>query len=97
MVLDWRFDAQATPLTTASVRRGPVGRDHQPPRIRDSWHRSDHGTALGARRQIALREVCQQTLACDHRICHGGTARGFLRFIVDCTESPFVTCRLSVS
>ena len=30
----------------------------------------------------------QLTLAFDHRVCDGGTAGGFLRFVADCVESP---------
>ncbi len=34
------------------------------------------------------RQVTQLTLAFDHRVCDGGTAGGFLRFVADCVESP---------
>jgi pyruvate dehydrogenase E2 component (dihydrolipoamide acetyltransferase) len=40
--------------------------------------------------QIVPRHVCQLTLAFDHRVCDGGTAGGFLRFVADCVESPLV-------
>ncbi|MBB5956933.1 pyruvate dehydrogenase E2 component (dihydrolipoamide acetyltransferase) [Saccharothrix tamanrassetensis] len=38
--------------------------------------------------QLAVRKVTQLTLAFDHRVCDGGTAGGFLRFVADCVESP---------
>ena len=38
--------------------------------------------------QIAARRMTQLTLAFDHRVCDGGTAGGFLRFVADCVESP---------
>lgn len=37
---------------------------------------------------LVARKVCELTLAFDHRVCDGGTAGGFLRFIADCVESP---------
>lgn len=37
---------------------------------------------------LAARKVCELTLAFDHRVCDGGTAGGFLRFIADCVEAP---------
>ncbi|SFL30115.1 dihydrolipoamide acetyltransferase family protein [Geodermatophilus ruber] len=38
--------------------------------------------------ELAVRSVTQLTLAFDHRVCDGGTAGGFLRFVADCVESP---------
>jgi 2-oxoisovalerate dehydrogenase E2 component (dihydrolipoyl transacylase) len=38
--------------------------------------------------QITIRSVCELTLAFDHRVCDGGTAGGFLRYVADCIESP---------
>ncbi|RBM14100.1 branched-chain alpha-keto acid dehydrogenase subunit E2 [Prauserella sp. PE36] len=38
--------------------------------------------------EVVPRKVCQLTLAFDHRVCDGGTAGGFLRFVADCVESP---------
>ena len=38
--------------------------------------------------QLAVRKVTQLSLAFDHRVCDGGTAGGFLRFVADCVESP---------
>ncbi|MGA6164861.1 dihydrolipoamide acetyltransferase family protein [Amycolatopsis magusensis] len=37
---------------------------------------------------LVARKICQLTLAFDHRVCDGGTAGGFLRFVADCVESP---------
>ncbi|MGC7102276.1 dihydrolipoamide acetyltransferase family protein [Amycolatopsis lurida] len=37
---------------------------------------------------LVARKVCQLTLAFDHRVCDGGTAGGFLRFVADCVEAP---------
>jgi 2-oxoisovalerate dehydrogenase E2 component (dihydrolipoyl transacylase) len=38
--------------------------------------------------QVTARKVCELTLAFDHRVCDGGTAGGFLRYVADCVESP---------
>jgi pyruvate dehydrogenase E2 component (dihydrolipoamide acetyltransferase) len=40
--------------------------------------------------QLAVRKVSQLTLAFDHRVCDGGTAGGFLRYVADCVESPLM-------
>jgi 2-oxoisovalerate dehydrogenase E2 component (dihydrolipoyl transacylase) len=37
---------------------------------------------------LTVRKITQLTLAFDHRVCDGGTAGGFLRFVADCVESP---------
>ncbi len=36
--------------------------------------------------EIAVRKVMQLSIAFDHRICDGGEAAGFLRFVADCVE-----------
>ena len=38
--------------------------------------------------QLALRKVTQLAFTFDHRVCDGGTAGGFLRFVADCVERP---------
>jgi 2-oxoisovalerate dehydrogenase E2 component (dihydrolipoyl transacylase) len=38
--------------------------------------------------QLAVRKVTELTLAFDHRVCDGGTAGGFLRYVADRVESP---------
>ena len=38
--------------------------------------------------QLAVRKVTQLSLTFDHRVCDGGTAGGFLRFVADCVERP---------
>jgi len=38
--------------------------------------------------EVTARTLCPLTLAFDHRVCDGGTAGGFLRFVADCIESP---------
>jgi len=38
--------------------------------------------------QVALRKVTQLSFTFDHRVCDGGTAGGFLRFMADCVEKP---------
>ena len=43
--------------------------------------------------QIVPRHITELTLAFDHRVCDGGTAGGFLRFIADCAESPATALR----
>ncbi len=37
---------------------------------------------------IQVRKVQQLSIAFDHRICDGGEAGGFLRFVADCVEIP---------
>jgi pyruvate dehydrogenase E2 component (dihydrolipoamide acetyltransferase) len=37
---------------------------------------------------LAVRKVVQLTLTFDHRVCDGGTAGGFLRFVADAVEHP---------
>ncbi|MFB6577910.1 dihydrolipoamide acetyltransferase family protein [Streptomyces sp. NPDC056402] len=43
--------------------------------------------------QLAVRKVVQLSLTFDHRVCDGGTAGGFLRYVADCVESPAVLLR----
>jgi pyruvate dehydrogenase E2 component (dihydrolipoamide acetyltransferase) len=38
--------------------------------------------------QLEVRKMGELTLAFDHRVCDGGTAGGFLRYVADCVESP---------
>ncbi|WP_255771723.1 dihydrolipoamide acetyltransferase family protein [Pseudarthrobacter sulfonivorans] len=38
--------------------------------------------------ELAVRKVTELTLTFDHRVCDGGTAAGFLRFVADCMEKP---------
>ncbi|WP_413248514.1 dihydrolipoamide acetyltransferase family protein [Sinomonas flava] len=38
--------------------------------------------------QLDVRKVVQLTLTFDHRVCDGGTAGGFLRFVADAVEQP---------
>jgi 2-oxoisovalerate dehydrogenase E2 component (dihydrolipoyl transacylase) len=40
--------------------------------------------------QVIARKVMELTLAFDHRVCDGGTAGGYLRYVADCIESPVV-------
>jgi pyruvate dehydrogenase E2 component (dihydrolipoamide acetyltransferase) len=37
---------------------------------------------------IAVRKLTQLSLVFDHRVCDGGTAAGFLRFVADAFEAP---------
>lgn len=37
---------------------------------------------------VVARQVVNLSIAFDHRICDGGEAAGFLRFVADCVESP---------
>ncbi len=37
---------------------------------------------------LEVRKVMQLSIAFDHRICDGGEAAGFLRFVADCIEDP---------
>ncbi|MGW6686446.1 dihydrolipoamide acetyltransferase family protein [Streptomyces sp. NPDC054961] len=43
--------------------------------------------------ELAVRKVVQLSLSFDHRVCDGGTAGGFLRYVADCVESPAVLLR----
>ena len=38
--------------------------------------------------ELAVRKVTELTLTFDHRVCDGGTAAGFLRFVADGMENP---------
>jgi 2-oxoisovalerate dehydrogenase E2 component (dihydrolipoyl transacylase) len=38
--------------------------------------------------QVVARKIAQLSLAFDHRVCDGGVAGGFLRFVADCVEAP---------
>lgn len=38
--------------------------------------------------ELAVRKVTELTLTFDHRVCDGGTAGGFLRFVADAIEAP---------
>ncbi|MGW4381701.1 dihydrolipoamide acetyltransferase family protein [Kitasatospora sp. NPDC004531] len=38
--------------------------------------------------ELAVRQVTQLSFTFDHRVCDGGTAGGFLRFVADCVERP---------
>ncbi|EST29100.1 dihydrolipoamide acetyltransferase family protein [Streptomyces roseochromogenus] len=42
---------------------------------------------------LAVRQVVQLSLTFDHRVCDGGTAGGFLRYVADCVEQPAVLLR----
>ncbi|MFG2861390.1 dihydrolipoamide acetyltransferase family protein [Streptomyces sioyaensis] len=42
---------------------------------------------------LAVRQVVQLSLTFDHRVCDGGTAGGFLRFVADCVEQPALLLR----
>ncbi|MFI1729090.1 dihydrolipoamide acetyltransferase family protein [Streptomyces acidicola] len=43
--------------------------------------------------ELAVRQVVQLSLTFDHRVCDGGTAGGFLRYVADCVEQPVVLLR----
>lgn len=43
--------------------------------------------------ELAVRRVVQLSLTFDHRVCDGGTAGGFLRYVADCVEQPVVLLR----
>ncbi|QFG69802.1 dihydrolipoamide acetyltransferase family protein [Ornithinimicrobium pratense] len=38
--------------------------------------------------KLKVRQVTQLSFTFDHRVCDGGTAGGFLRFVADCVEDP---------
>lgn len=37
---------------------------------------------------LVVRKLTQLSLTFDHRVCDGGTAGGFLRYVADCVERP---------
>ncbi|MGC4947463.1 dihydrolipoamide acetyltransferase family protein [Streptomyces sp. DT224] len=43
--------------------------------------------------ELAVRQVVQLSLTFDHRVCDGGTAGGFLRYVADCVERPVLLLR----
>jgi 2-oxoisovalerate dehydrogenase E2 component (dihydrolipoyl transacylase) len=43
--------------------------------------------------ELAVRQVVELSLTFDHRVCDGGTAGGFLRYVADCVEQPAVLLR----
>ncbi|MFI0263756.1 dihydrolipoamide acetyltransferase family protein [Streptomyces sp. NPDC017056] len=44
--------------------------------------------------ELAVRRVVQLSLAFDHRVCDGGVAGGFLRYVADCVEQPAILLRI---
>jgi pyruvate dehydrogenase E2 component (dihydrolipoamide acetyltransferase) len=40
--------------------------------------------------ELAVRKVTELTLTFDHRVCDGGVAGGFLRYVADAVENPGV-------
>jgi pyruvate dehydrogenase E2 component (dihydrolipoamide acetyltransferase) len=44
--------------------------------------------------QLAVRKVTQLSLTFDHRVCDGGVAGGFLRYVADCVENPVTALAL---
>ncbi|MDN3903643.1 dihydrolipoamide acetyltransferase family protein [Arthrobacter sp. YD2] len=40
------------------------------------------------RGELAVRKMTELTLVFDHRVCDGGTAGGFLRYVADAVENP---------
>ncbi|WP_086801201.1 dihydrolipoamide acetyltransferase family protein [Streptomyces caniscabiei] len=38
--------------------------------------------------KLTVRKVTQLSFSFDHRVCDGGVAGGFLRFVADCVERP---------
>ncbi|MFD4193401.1 dihydrolipoamide acetyltransferase family protein [Amycolatopsis thermoflava] len=38
--------------------------------------------------EVVARQIVQLSLVFDHRVCDGGTAGGFLRYVADAIESP---------
>ncbi|AZM50831.1 branched-chain alpha-keto acid dehydrogenase subunit E2 [Streptomyces sp. WAC 06738] len=45
------------------------------------------------RGELAVRRVVELSFTFDHRVCDGGTAGGFLRYVADCVEHPAVLLR----
>lgn len=62
--------------------------DHQSPRGRDPREGRVIARPWVVDGQVMARQVTQLSLVFDHRVCDGGTAGGFLRFLTDAVESP---------
>lgn len=45
------------------------------------------------RGKLAVRHVVQLSFTFDHRVCDGGVAGGFLRYVADCVEQPALLLR----
>ncbi|MDP5313203.1 dihydrolipoamide acetyltransferase family protein [Streptomyces poriferorum] len=43
--------------------------------------------------ELAVRRVVQLSLTFDHRVCDGGAAGGFLRYVANCVEQPALLLR----
>lgn len=43
--------------------------------------------------ELAVRQVVQLSLTFDHRVCDGGVAGGFLRYVADRVEQPATALR----
>ena len=43
--------------------------------------------------ELAVRQVVGLSFTFDHRVCDGGVAGGFLRFVADCVERPAMLLR----
>ncbi|KWX10924.1 branched-chain alpha-keto acid dehydrogenase subunit E2, partial [Carbonactinospora thermoautotrophica] len=43
--------------------------------------------------QLTVRKVTQLSLSFDHRVCDGGAAGGFLRYVADLVERPYTLLR----
>ena len=70
------------------LRGGRLGRHHQPPEVAILGVGRIMDTPWVVNGELAVRKVTELTLAFDHRVCDGGTAAGFLRFVADGLESP---------
>ncbi len=74
------------------LRRRRQRRDHQPPGGRDPRDRADPlPRPWVVDGDIVPRQITQLSLVFDHRVCDGGTAAGFLRFVADAVEAPLRT------
>jgi 2-oxoisovalerate dehydrogenase E2 component (dihydrolipoyl transacylase) len=50
-----------------------------------------HPRAWVVNGDVVPRQITQLSLVFDHRVCDGGTAAGFLRFVADAVEAPLRT------
>jgi 2-oxoisovalerate dehydrogenase E2 component (dihydrolipoyl transacylase) len=70
----FRVDGSAAIINHPEAAILGIGRIHPRPWVVDG--------------EVVPRQITQLSLVFDHRVCDGGTAAGFLRFVADAVEAP---------
>jgi 2-oxoisovalerate dehydrogenase E2 component (dihydrolipoyl transacylase) len=70
----FRVDGSAAIINHPEAAILGIGRIHPRPWVVDD--------------EVVPRQITQLSLVFDHRVCDGGTAAGFLRFVADAVEAP---------